>query len=133
MLGEIMKSTILHKFLFAIVCTILLGGMSATGLYAASTAQNDTVLLDALHAGNDVACTDCHGDNTQREAVSMLTCLECHDTAALAETTADVKPTNPHKNRHYSTEADCNLCHHQHKKSENFCLPCHVRFDFSVP
>jgi hypothetical protein len=46
---------------------------------------------------------------------------------------SNAKPRNPHENRHYGTEADCNLCHHQHKKSENFCLPCHQRFDFVVP
>lgn len=64
---------------------------------------------------------------------SMLTCLECHDTDELAEATAELKPTNPLKNRHYDTGADCNLCHHQHRASVNFCLPCHVRFDFDVP
>jgi len=128
-----MKNNTLHTFVFAVACTIFLGGISATGVYAASTAKKQVVALDAYHAKMDVTCADCHGDENQRHAVPVIKCLECHDTTELAEKTANVKPTNPHKNRHYSTEADCNLCHHQHKKSENFCLPCHARFDFVVP
>jgi uncharacterized paraquat-inducible protein A len=27
----------------------------------------------------------------------------------------------------------CNLCHHQHEKSENYCAQCHSNFDFKVP
>ena len=128
-----MKSKILHKILFAVAFTILAGGISATGIYAANSDKTPAGLLDEFHAGNDIACADCHGDDNQREAVPMIKCLECHDTEELAERTADFEPTNPHKNRHYNTEADCNLCHHQHKTSENFCLPCHARFDFIVP
>ncbi len=124
-----MKTKTLHmpKFLFAMALTIFLGASMASAVMAADQQ------LDALHAGSDVTCDDCHAGSDQRDAVPMIKCLECHDTAALAEETADLKPTNPHKNRHYSTETDCNLCHHQHEKSENFCLPCHVRFDFKVP
>lgn len=128
-----MKSNILQKFLFAIVFTIFLGGIFSSGVYAASAVKKQIVALDAFHAGMDVTCADCHGDENKREAVTIVTCLACHDTSALAEKTANVKPRNPHKNRHYGTEADCNLCHHLHEKSENFCLPCHDRFDFVVP
>ncbi len=128
-----MKNKILCKFLFAVTFTLLVGGIFASGVYAANTAKKQVGTLDEFHAKADVTCADCHGDVSQREAVEMVKCLECHDTAELAEKTANVKPTNPHKNRHYNTEADCNLCHHQHKKSENFCLPCHGRFDFVVP
>lgn len=133
MIGEIMKDKILYKFLFAVTFTLLLGGIFANGVYAASTAKKHVGALDEFHAKTDVQCADCHGDESQRAAVPMVKCLECHDTTELSKKTAAVKPTNPHNNRHYSTEADCNLCHHQHKKSENFCLPCHGRFDFVVP
>lgn len=128
-----MKNNTLHKVLYASAFTILLGGIFANGIYAKSTAEKQVVALDEFHASVDVKCADCHGDENQREAVPMIKCLECHDTTELAEKTADVTPTNPHENRHYGTEADCNLCHQQHKKSENFCLPCHGRFDFIVP
>jgi hypothetical protein len=46
--------------------------------------------------------------------------------------TASVKPTNPHNSPHYGKNADCNLCHHQHEKSENYCTQCH-KFDFKLP
>lgn len=127
-----MKTNTLHKLLFVTACALFLGSTFASGIYAA-TAERHVVPLDEFHASVDVTCADCHGDDKKREAVPMVKCLECHDTQDLADKTANTTPTNPHKNRHYSTEADCNLCHHQHKKSENFCLPCHGRFDFVVP
>ena len=128
-----MKNNTLHSFVFALAWTIFLGGIFASDIYAASTAKKQVVALDEFHVNMDVTCADCHGDENQRKAVPMIKCLECHDTTELAEKTANVKPTNPHKNRHYGTGADCNLCHQQHRKSENFCLPCHARFDFIVP
>lgn len=128
-----MKNNTMNKSLFAIAIAALLSGISATGIYAANTDNKEGIALDQYHASMDVVCTDCHGENTQRQAVPMVKCLECHDTTELAKKTAGIKPTNPHKNRHYDADADCNLCHHQHRKSENFCLPCHGRFDFVVP
>lgn len=130
-----MKAKTLHiqKFLFAIVFTVFFCGISASGVSAATAEKKPGSQLDEIHAGNGVTCADCHGDNNQRGAVLMVQCLDCHDTTDLAKKTANVAPTNPHQNRHYGTEADCNLCHHQHKKSENFCLPCHARFDFVAP
>ena len=109
MIGEIMKNKTLYKLLSAMTFTLFAAGISASSVYAAGTAEKQAVLLDELHAGQDVKCADCHGDGNKREAVTMVKCLECHDTAELAEKTANVKPTNPHKNRHYNTEADCNL------------------------
>lgn len=52
--------------------------------------------------------------------------------ALLTASTAGVKPTNPHNSPHYGKHADCNLCHHQHEKSENYCTQCH-KFDFKLP
>lgn len=124
---------IYKRLLFATLTFLSICIVAGTVYAASGTTEKKGVQLDALHADNDVTCTDCHGEQTQREAVPMIKCLECHDTAELAEKTAEMKPTNPHKNRHYNEEADCNLCHHQHRKSENFCLPCHLRFDFKTP
>ena len=122
------KNMHIYTFFFALALTLILGGAFTRSAFA-----SDAILLDQFHAGKGVTCADCHGDNNQRKAVPMIKCLECHDTKELAKETADVKPTNPHKNRHYGTETDCNYCHHQHRKSQNFCLPCHPRFDFVVP
>jgi hypothetical protein len=129
-----MKNKTLQKFLFAIALNMFLGGLYASGVLAANTAKFDEGELGKLHAGQGITCAQCHGKVKKPETVSMEKCLSCHgETTQLAEKTANVKPRNPHENRHYGTEADCNLCHHQHKKSENFCLPCHQRFGFTVP
>lgn len=123
-----MKTQHICKIIFAIALTLALGGAFAGGAFAA-----DAVQLDQFHASKGIACVDCHDENDQREAVPMVKCIECHDTKDVAKATADLKPTNPHDNRHYGTETNCNYCHHQHTKSENFCTPCHLRFDFDTP
>lgn len=121
-----MKTKTMHMLVF-VFAVALLGGAFAGSVLAAD------VQLDQFHASNGVTCNDCHGDQAKREPVAMIKCLDCHDTAAVAKATADLEPTNPHDNRHYSTETNCNYCHHQHRQSENFCTPCHLRFDFDVP
>jgi hypothetical protein len=134
MIGEIMKSKTIQTFLFAMSLVVLLGGLFAGGAYAAAASKANDGELGKLHAQKGVKCAQCHGKAKTPGPVSMEKCVSCHgDTAKLAQKTANAKPRNPHENRHYGTEADCNLCHHQHKKSENFCLPCHERFDFVVP
>jgi hypothetical protein len=113
----------------ALILSIFLAG----AVHAASTAGTTEAGLGKQHAASGVKCAACHGNTKKPQAVPMEKCLACHgDTKALAEKTANVKPLNPHESRHYGTEADCNLCHHQHKTSENFCLDCHNRFDFKV-
>jgi hypothetical protein len=85
------------------------------------------------HMLSGVNCVACHGKTKQPEEVAMEKCVACHgSTAKLAEKTKDVKPTNPHTSPHYGTELDCNLCHKQHAKSENYCAQCH-KFDYKVP
>ena len=85
-----------------------------------------------VHQLAGVNCASCHGKG-KPEAVAMDKCVACHgSTAKLAEKTAKVKPENPHTSPHYGTELDCNLCHHQHAKSENYCNQCHS-FGFKVP
>jgi hypothetical protein len=119
---------------FALSLAALVVGISIGGVAAAQAADAKAGELGKLHARAGVTCTQCHAEAKKTEPVPMEKCLGCHgETQKLAAKTANVKPRNPHENRHYGTEADCNLCHHQHKKSENFCLPCHQRFDFVVP
>ena len=85
-----------------------------------------------LHALRGVTCAKCHGAG-KPEAVGTMKCISCHDNKALAVKTADLKPANPHQNRHYGIDADCNLCHHAHVKSHNHCGECHEKFNFIVP
>jgi len=85
-----------------------------------------------VHQLSGATCVKCHGSE-KPEPLSMDKCVSCHgSTAKLAEKTAKVKPENPHTSPHYGTELDCNLCHHQHAKSENYCNQCH-KFNFRVP
>ena len=84
------------------------------------------------HQLTGIACTKCHEKGSKPEAVSMDKCVTCHNADKLAEKTAKVKPENPHTSPHYGNTLDCNACHHQHRKSEDFCGQCH-KFDFAVP
>ena len=123
-----------RSFSLAVSMVALLAGICAAGVCAAQAAEVKGGELGKLHTSMGVTCAQCHENATKPEPVTMEKCLSCHgDTQKLAKKTANVKPRNPHDSRHYGTEADCNLCHHQHRKSENFCLPCHQRFDFVVP
>jgi hypothetical protein len=86
-----------------------------------------------IHQLSGLNCTSCHGKAKKKEALKMEKCVSCHgSTDKLAEKTAKVKPENPHTSPHYGTSLDCNLCHHQHAKSENFCSQCHD-FNFRAP
>lgn len=86
-----------------------------------------------IHALANVSCVQCHGKVRKPQAVTMNRCINCHGkTDTLAQKTAKVKPHNPHESPHYGTATDCNLCHHQHSKSHNYCSQCHD-FPFVVP
>jgi hypothetical protein len=118
---------------FLVPLGLVLSVVFAAHAFAANTAKFTDGDLGKLHAASGVKCAQCHENVKKPEGVSMEKCLTCHgDSKALAARTANAKPRNPHESRHYGTEADCNLCHHQHRKSENFCLQCH-KFNFQVP
>lgn len=85
-----------------------------------------------LHQLRGITCEKCHGKAKKPEEVNDRQCLTCHNADKLAERTATVRPENPHTSPHYGTTLDCNLCHHQHAKSENFCSQCHD-YKFMVP
>ncbi|HAR96556.1 MAG TPA: hypothetical protein DCR97_11435 [Deltaproteobacteria bacterium] len=85
-----------------------------------------------IHGLNGITCIKCHGKTKKPTEVEMERCVTCHNTEKVVAKTAEVKPTNPHTSPHYGTDLDCNLCHHQHRKSENYCSQCH-KFDFRVP
>jgi hypothetical protein len=117
---------------FALV--IILGTLCVGVVHTQTVSHGPVLQLDQVHATAGVTCANCHVTVVRRDPVRMETCRSCHGTgAALAATTAQFKPTNPHQNPHYGTETDCNQCHHQHQPSVNLCSGCHTRFDFKVP
>ncbi|WOT03766.1 cytochrome c3 family protein [Shewanella youngdeokensis] len=117
-----MKKLRLHNIILSLALSFFVSGAMA----------EDSKLLDETHAAMGITCNDCHVTD-KREPVKMNVCTECHDTKGLAADTKDVQPTNPHDNRHFSTETDCMKCHNQHKESENYCIGCHERFNFVTP
>ncbi|MDO6639060.1 cytochrome c3 family protein [Shewanella sp. 5_MG-2023] len=117
-----MKKLTLHKIVLSLAFSLF-----TTGAIAA-----DSQLLEATHKDAGLVCKDCHISG-MKEEVRMTTCIECHDTAELAKTTADHPITNPHENRHFGTETNCNYCHKQHEESVNYCGSCHLRFDLVTP
>ena len=88
--------------------------------------------LSHVHQLSGVSCKTCHANPRRAEPVKFNACLNCHKGESVFAATAGVKPTNPHDSPHYGKESDCNLCHHQHEKSENYCSQCH-KFEFKVP
>ena len=122
------------KFFFFAMLLALGLGIGATAIAReAKTVRPAAAPTTSAHAAKGVACKGCH-ETRKPQPVAMTKCLTCHgDTKAIAQRTANVKPTNPHNSRHYGTEADCNSCHHQHKTSESLCADCHPSFKFKVP
>ena len=88
--------------------------------------------LAHMHQLAGVNCQKCHGKTKKPEEVPMSKCVTCHNVDKVAEKTASVKPQNPHESVHYGRNLDCNLCHREHGKSENYCAQCHS-FKFVVP
>jgi hypothetical protein len=84
------------------------------------------------HQAQGLTCGTCHTDPRNPRVVSSDICMGCHDPEKVSAATAVVQPTNPHNSPHYGKQADCNLCHHQHEKSEDFCANCHG-YNFRVP
>lgn len=122
------------SFLFVLV---LLGaafgfGVGAMAQKSKPAASTPVVSMDK-HASKGVACKDCHANVRKPAPVAMNKCVTCHEPKALAQKTANTKPTNPHLSRHYGLEADCNDCHKQHQPSVSLCADCHPSFKFKVP
>jgi Cytochrome c3 len=81
--------------------------------------------LSHKHKMEGMSCNDCHKEPAPYTAVSSNVCQGCHnDTKALFEAAKEVA-VNPHFSPHDGKIPDCNKCHHQHKKSENYCSGCH--------
>jgi len=90
------------------------------------------LLLAHLHLLNDIGCRDCHDSKGAHQAITTAQCLSCHGSYdEVAAKTAGSDP-DPHNSPHYGKEQDCDLCHHQHEASENFCSQCH-EWKLTVP
>lgn len=87
--------------------------------------------LSHTHHLVGTSCTGCHGD--ARSAISQAACFSCHESPQKVAERTKTLNTNPHTSPHYGENLACDACHHVHKKSENFCLPCHSEFNFVVP
>ncbi|MBU2549375.1 MAG: cytochrome c3 family protein [Proteobacteria bacterium] len=88
--------------------------------------------LSHTHWLGHVSCAECHPSGTSGPAPSTNQCLECHGSfETVARATRGMDP-DPHNSPHYGMKLDCDLCHHQHAKSENFCAQCHS-WTLSVP
>jgi Cytochrome c3 len=88
--------------------------------------------LAHVHQTKGLNCAACHADPKNPEPVEADTCMRCHNPEKVAAATEKMAPANPHNSPHYGKQADCNLCHHQHEKSEDYCAKCH-KFNFNVP
>lgn len=91
----------------------------------------NTLPLSHTHLLGGVSCAACHGDASPPKLVETGQCISCHNLEELVAATKDVLGTNPHFS-HYGPELDCDLCHHAHAESENFCNQCH-EFNYVIP
>lgn len=88
--------------------------------------------LSHKHQLNGLTCNECHENIEPKKAVNESVCQTCHnDPQALLEATKGL-PINPHFSPHDGKIPDCNKCHHQHKKSINYCAGCHG-LEYKVP
>jgi len=79
----------------------------------------------------EISCADCHLTGNPKP-LGTEDCLACHGSfEEIAGGTAKLDP-NPHNSPHYGPELDCDLCHHEHSRSENFCAQCH-EWELIVP
>lgn len=89
--------------------------------------------LGHLHQLHGITCNQCHPEGTPPGPLTTEQCLACHGSLEeVIARTATTRPHNPHGSPHGKTYLACDLCHHQHAWSENFCLLCHD-FEYKVP
>ena len=108
--------------LMAICFTLL----STTSFGTESVKGSETVKppLNKHRKYAELTCIDCHLTATPKRLTTEQ-CLSCHGSLEeVAEATKNLDP-DPHNSPHYGPELDCDLCHHEHSVSENFCAQCH--------
>ena len=92
---------------------IAMAALFTAGAYAADVA----IPTSAKHKQD---CTMCHQDGFK--PVPTEKCLTCHADINTGSYTLANGKENPHVSIHYLPETvDCNLCHREHGKSQNYC------------
>jgi hypothetical protein len=89
------------------------------------------VPLGHFHRLSGISCSSCH-ETAQpvKGAPDTQKCVSCHPEYKKGPLQANSDLQNPHDS--HMGDLDCSLCHHQHKKSENFCSTCHY-WKYVVP
>jgi len=131
-LSRLLTAGTRNKSILARVAASALLGLMLVAPALAQSLPQTSGMLSGAHMLKGVGCAGCHADVKAPEPVQATTCIGCHNVDDVAAKSAAVKPTNPHTSPHYGKKSDCNLCHHQHEASENYCLSCH-NFQFKVP
>jgi len=115
-----------RHFKMFVICISLINSF----YFPLSFLEAGPTFLSDKHKVAGIGCGDCHNGNPPKELAPTEVCTKCHgDQAKLANRTQKVIP-NPHES--HLGEVKCELCHHAHKPSENYCSTCH-EFNFKVP
>ena len=115
------------NFSFLVIWVVTLTFLHYRFTLVAATQQS---FLADKHNSARIPCEGCHKESSPREQVPTSICNECHgDFAKIAERTKKVIP-NPHES--HLGNLKCELCHHAHKPSEDYCSKCH-EFNYKVP
>jgi len=110
-----------------VISAVLLSFLSSHS-FSATSAQ--PAFLADKHKLRGVGCEGCHKESPPKERVPTSVCNKCHgDQVKLANRTQKVIP-NPHDS--HLGNVECELCHHAHKPSEDYCGNCH-EFGYKVP
>jgi hypothetical protein len=100
--------------------------------HSGATSLRTKMPLSHKHKLNGLTCDQCHENIEPKKVVESSVCQTCHnDSQALIGATKGL-PINPHFSPHDGKTPDCNKCHHQHKKSVNYCAGCHG-LEYKVP
>jgi len=116
--------------LLTAICLTLLS-ISSAGTGAVKNGETGKPFLSKHKKYTELNCNDCHLTQTPKRLTTKQ-CLSCHGSfEEVAEATKHLDP-DPHNSPHYGSELDCDLCHHEHSVSENFCAQCH-EWELIVP
>jgi hypothetical protein len=116
--------------LLTVICLTLLS-VTSFGTEAVKKSETGKPFLSKHKTHAELTCDDCHLNKPPKQLTTEQ-CFSCHGSfEEVAETTKDSDP-DPHNSPHYGSTLDCDLCHHEHSVSENFCTQCHD-WELKVP
>jgi hypothetical protein len=116
--------------LLTAICLMLFSTVSS-GTGPVNDSETGKPFLSKHKKYAELTCKDCHPAPTP-ERLRTEQCLSCH--GSLEEVAGATKNSDPdpHNSPHYGPGLDCDLCHHEHSVSENFCSQCH-EWELIVP